>query len=122
MRCAIFRSMLVRELTDLTFAVERSAGHPLMAVACVEAGEADGDACIGMMYELASRYAPHVVFCELDLGENPSMRGQLRIHTHPTVILYERGEESRRFAGPGRFEEIDAALREAMNSKESDDV
>lgn len=114
--------MLVKELTDLTLADELAIGHPLMVVAFVEAGDGAGDACVGTMYDMALRYAPHAAFGEVDLLENPSIRGRLRIHRDPTVIFYESGAESRRFVGPNHAEDIENALREALHSQESDDV
>lgn len=114
--------MQVKELTDLTLVSELLARPPLMVVACVETGDAASEACAGTMYELSARYAPHAVFFELDLLENPSLRARLMVYRLPTVIFFESGAESRRFVGPNQGEPIERALREALHSQESDDV
>lgn len=64
---------------------------------------------------VASEYAGSVTFCKLNVGWNAASRERYRIHSVPTLVLYEHGREMARLVGMPS-DSADAQLRNFVES------
>lgn len=58
---------------------------------------------------------PKVKFLYVDIHEHPEISGQLLVFTVPTVIIFYRGKETRRFSRHFALQDLESALNRLPN-------
>lgn len=63
--------------------------------------------------EIAQKYTPRIAVVKVNVDENSDLAVEHGVMSIPTLILFHRGREHRRFIGfyPGLVRELEAAIR-----------
>lgn len=105
----------MKEVTDagLDAIIKR---HALVSVAFLERGKDTTTHYIPELEEAELRLKRKVPFCMINFGENPAAFRKYNVPYRPTLVVYKRAAEIRRYEGPYSTRSLVREMRKILRN------